>query len=189
MIDYNELRPGQFIEYEGSVFQILEASFLRMQQRKPVMRVKMKDLISGKIKEVSFQQSDRLEEANLEKIKAVFIYENKGQYWFHEVGNPKNRFFFEADFLGASAQFLKPSLEVTVLKFKDKFVSVELPIKVDYKVKEAPPSVKGDTASGGSKQVILETGAKVTVPFFINQGDIIRINTQTGEYVERVEKG
>ena len=188
MLSYNELKPRHLIEYENSVFQILEASFLRMQQRKPVMKVKMKDLISGKVKETSFQPSDQLEEADLERIKSRFIYESRGQYWFDEIGNPKNRFSFTQETFGNSAQFLKPSLEVVVLRFQDKVISVELPIKVDYEIKEAPPSIKGDTASGGSKQVILETGAKISVPFFINQGDIVRINTQTGEYVERVQK-
>ena len=94
MLSYNELKPGHLIEYENSVFQILEASFLRMQQRKPVMKVKMKDLISGKVKETSFQPSDQLEEADLERIKSRFIYESRGQYWFDEIGNPKNRFSF-----------------------------------------------------------------------------------------------
>ncbi|MFA6136005.1 MAG: elongation factor P [Candidatus Paceibacterota bacterium] len=188
MIAYNELRPGMLIEYENSVFQIQEANFLRMQQRKPVMKVKMKDIISGKVKETSFQPSDQFDEANLERMKSRFIYENKGQYWFDEIGNPKNRFFFDVDMLGTSSQFLKTNLEVIALMFKDKIISIELPVKVDYEVTEAPPAIKGDTASGGSKQVVLESGAKISVPFFINQGDIVRVNTQTGDYVERANK-
>ncbi len=83
-------------------------------------------------------------------------------------------------------QFLKKDLEIKAFKFKDKIINIELPIKIDLKVIEAPPNIKGDTAQGGTKTVILETGAKINVPLFIKEGDIIRINTQTGEYVERI---
>ena len=84
--------------------------------------------------------------------------------------------------------FLKSNLEITALKFKGKLINIELPIKVDYKIIEAPPAIKGDTAQGGAKAVTIETGAKINVPLFIDEGDIIKVNTQTGEYVERVEK-
>src|SRR5690606_16732 len=97
MLSYNELRPGHFIAYEGSICEVLDAQFLRMQQRKPVMKVKLRDLVSGKVKETSFQQSDELEEAEIERMKARFLYENKGEYWFDELGNPKNRFTFTAE--------------------------------------------------------------------------------------------
>jgi elongation factor P len=188
MLSYNELKPGQFFTYQGVLYEVLEANFLRMQQRKPVMKTKIRDVVTGKVKEHSFQMSDELEEAELEKIKAVFLYQNKGQYWFSEVGNPKNRFFFTDDQLGIKTQFLKPNTEVIVIKWEEKIVGVQLPIKMDFKVVEAPPNIKGDTASGGAKTVVLETGAKINVPMFINQGDIVRVNTQTGEYVERVAK-
>jgi elongation factor P len=188
MLSYNELKPGLFIVYEGSVCEVLEASFLRMQQRKPVMKVKLRDLISGKVKETSFQQSDELEEADLERMKARFLYANRGEYWFDEAGNPKNRFALKESDLANKGQFLKANCEVVALMFGEKIISVQLPIKVDLEVTEAPPAIKGDTASGGSKQVTLETGAKVNTPFFINTGDVVRVNTETGQYVERVEK-
>ncbi|HPW34205.1 MAG TPA: elongation factor P [Candidatus Paceibacterota bacterium] len=188
MLSYNELKPGQLIVFEGVLYEVLEANFLRMQQRKPVMKTKLRDLIGGKVKEQSFQMSDNLEEAELERMKSKFLYENKGQYWFDEIGNPKNRFFFTADQLGMKAQFLKSNIEVTVVKWNDKIVNVQLPIKMDLKIVEAPPNFKGDTATGGTKVVILETGAKVNVPMFVNEGDIIRVNTELGEYVERAQK-
>jgi len=188
MLSYNELKPGQLIVFEGVLYEVLEANFLRMQQRKPVMKTKLRDLIGGKVKEQSFQMSDNLEEAELERMKSKFLYENKGRYWFDEIGNPKNRFFFTADQLGMKAQFLKSNIEVTVVKWNDKIVNVQLPIKMDLKIVEAPPNFKGDTATGGTKVVILETGAKVNVPMFVNEGDIIRVNTELGEYVERAQK-
>jgi len=188
MLSYTELRPGLFIEWQKTLWQVLEADFVRMQQRKPVMKTKLKDVLSGKVREISFQPSDEIEEAELSKIQARFIYESRGQYWFDETSNPKNRFFFTAEQLGSRVNFLKASTPVTALVYGENVISVELPIKMDFVVIEAPPSIKGDTASGGSKQVILETGIKISVPFFINEGDIVRVNTQSGEYTERVEK-
>jgi elongation factor P len=188
MLAYNELKPGLLISLDGTVYEILEAAFLRMQQRKPVMKVKMRDIISGKVKETSFQPSDELEEAELERMKSRYLYENKGEYWFDEQGNPKNRFSFKADQLGIKAQFLKGNCEVTAIKFGDRLISIQLPVKIDLKVVEAPPAIKGDTASGGGKSVVLETGARVTAPLFISEGDTVRVNTDTGEYVERVQK-
>lgn len=186
---YNELKPGTFIIFEGQPYEVLEFAFLRMQQRKPTSKTKLKNLITGKVKEQTFHQSDILEEAELEKMSSRFLYESKGVYWFDEVGNPKNRFSFNKDALKNSADFLRPDMETTAVKFEGKIINIELPIKVTYKVTEAPPAIKGDTAQGGSKAVIIETGAKINTPFFINNGDVILVNTQTGEYVERVEKG
>ncbi len=188
MLSYNELKPGMFFTYEGSLYEVQEANFLRMQQRKPVMKTKLKDLVTGKVKEQSFQMSDQLEEAELDKMKAVFLYENRGQYWFNELGNPKNRFFFTSEQLGIKAQFLKPNTEILVIKWEDKIINIQLPIKMDLKIVEAPPNFKGDTATGGTKTVVLETGAKINVPMFVNENDVVRVNTETGDYVERVDK-
>ena len=189
MLSYNELRPGHFIAYEGSVCEVLNAQFLRMQQRKPVMKVKLRDLISGKVKETSFQQSDELQEAQLDRMKSRFLYESKGEYWFDEAGNPKNRFKFSADELGGKTQFLKPQTKVTALMFGEKFISIQLPVKMEFKVTMAPPAIRGNTSSGGNKQVEIETGAMIGTPLFIEEGDIIRVNTETGMYAERVKKG
>jgi elongation factor P len=188
MLSYNELKPGVLFILDGQPFEVLESEFLRMQQRKPVMKTKIKSLISSKIIDRSFQPSDQFEEAEVEKMKAQFIYENRGEYWFNEVGNPKNRFALKSEIIGDTAKFLKPNLETSAIKFGEKIINVELPIKIDYKIIEAPPAIRGDTAQGGTKVVILETGAKINAPLFINEGDTIRINTQTATYVERVEK-
>ncbi|MCL5012305.1 MAG: elongation factor P [Patescibacteria group bacterium] len=185
MLSYNEVRKGHVIVYEGSAYEILTADFLRMQQRKPVMKVKMRELATGKVKETSFQPSDEFEEAELDRVPTVFLYKNKGECWFCEKGNPKNRFMIPEGDLGMSAQFLKSNGEVTTVKFGEKIITVQLPIKMDLKVVEAPPSIKGSTASGGTKQVTLETGAVINTPMFVNEGDMVRVNTETGEYAER----
>lgn len=190
MLSYTELTKGVLFVMDGEPWEVLEANFLRMQQRKAVVQTKIKNLMTGKIVDRNFQASDNFEEAEMEKMKSVFLYESRGVFWFAEPGNPKNRFSINKEELSEQAvNFLKPNMEISALKFKDKFVSIDLPIKNDYKVVEAPPAIRGDTAQGGTKVVTIETGAKLSVPLFINEGDSVKINTQTGEYVERLEKG
>jgi len=188
MLSYNELKVGTLFIKDGQPYEVLDYSFVRMQQRKPVAQLKIRNLITGKVQNYTAHQNESFEEAEIEIIGANFIYTHRGQYWFNEINNPKNRFALDENVIGDSVYYLKPNIEVRAFKFKDKIINIELPIKVDLKVIEAPPAVRGDTAQGGSKTVTLETGVKVNVPLFINQGDIIRINTQTCEYVERVEK-
>ena len=147
---------------------------------------KIRNLITGKLLDRNFQASDNFEEAEVERKSANFIYETKGQYWFHEEGNPKNRFSLEADVVGEQGRFLKANTKVMTLVFEGRVIQVEIPVKMEFKVTEAPPAIKGNTAQGGSKMVTIEGGAKINAPLFINEGDMIRVNTQTGEYVERV---
>lgn len=190
MLDYNELKVGTIFtkNEDPDPYQVLEYSFVRMQQRKPVAQLKIKNLISGKVQDYSAHQNESFYEAEIERVTARFIYHNRGEYWFHETGKPQNRFALKDDIIGEMGQFLKPNTDVKTLKFGEKVIAVELPPKIDLKVAEAPPAIKGNTAQGGEKLVTLETGAKINVPLFINEGDTIRINTQTGTYAERVEK-
>ena len=174
---------------DGAPYEVLDSHFLRMQQRKAVVQTKIKNLITGKIVDRNFQPSDNFEEAEIEKKPAMFIYTNRGEYWFHEEGNPKNRFMLMQELLGDAAQFLKPNTPVETMVFEGKVITVKLPVKADFKVIEAPPAIKGNTAQGGSKVVTLEGGAKLSVPLFVNEGDMVKVNTATGEYVERVGKG
>ncbi|MBX4215739.1 elongation factor P [Candidatus Parcubacteria bacterium] len=151
-------------------------------------------MVNGRIVPATFHAADKVNEAEVGSREIKFIYERKGEYWFAEANDPSKRFFMSNDAIGPQARFLKGNMVVTALTFsadedeEAKIIGVQLPIKVELAVKEAPPSIKGDTASGGGKNVTLETGATVTAPLFVNAGDVIRINTETGEYVERVEK-
>ncbi len=188
MLSYTDLTKGVLFVMDGQPYEVLEAHFLRMQQRKAVVQTKIRNLITGKVLDRNFQPSDSFEEAEIEKKSAIFIYVNRGEYWFNEEGNTKNRFALPEDVLGEAAQFLKPNTKVVTVVFADKVIRVTLPVKMDFKVIEAPPAIKGNTAQGGTKAVTLEGGVKVSAPLFVNEGDIIRINTETGEYVERVEK-
>jgi elongation factor P len=138
------------------------------------------------VTEYSFHVSDKAEEAELENKDIQFIYETKGQFWFHEVGVPSKRFSLTQEQIGNGARFLKKDAIAKALIFEDEIIGVKMPIKVELKVVEAPPATKGNTAQGGSKQVKVETGAMVNTPLFINEGDVIRINTEDGQYSERV---
>jgi elongation factor P len=186
MLAYTDLTKGVLFIMDGAPYEVLETHFLRMQQRKAVVQTRIRNLMTGKLLDRNFQSSDSFEEAEIDRKKAIFIYQAKGQYWFHEEGNPKNRFSLESDIVGDQGQFLKPNTTVQTMVFKDKVIKVEIPIKMEFKVIEAPPSLKGNTAQGGTKVVTIEGGAKISAPLFINEGETIRVNTQTGEYVERV---
>ena len=188
MLSYNELKIGTLFVKDGQPYQVTGYEFVRMQQLKPVAKLKIKNLISGKATNYTAHQNESFEEAEIKTIPVKFIYQHQDKYWFHEIDNPKNRFSLDKNIIGESIQYLKPDTTTKALKFKNQIINIELPIKIDLKVIEAPPTIKGDTAQGGTKSITVETGAKINVPLFIKEGDIIKINTQSGEYVERTEK-
>jgi len=185
MFDYNELKPGTIFVMDGEPYEVQEFSFLRMQQRKPVAQTKIKNLITGKVIPRNFQHTDSFEEAEINYKKVKFLYGNRGKFVFCELNNPSARFELPEDSIGEKSRFLKPNSEVEVVSFKERVINVELPIKMQFKVIEAPPSIKGNTAQGGNKVVKIETGASINAPLFINEGDVIEVNTQTGEYTGR----
>jgi elongation factor P len=188
MLTYTELKKGLMIVFENQPYEIIESDFLRMQQRKAVVQIKIKNIINGKILDRNIHASENFEEADVNKKEVKFLYNHRDEFWFCDINNPSNRFSLSSDGIGSQAQFLKNNTVVTAIEYNGKIVNITLPIKMDLKVKETPPGEKGDTATGGKKLAELETGAKVNVPLFVNNDDIVRVNTQTGEYVERVEK-
>ena len=188
MLSYTDLTKGTIFVMDGEPYEVLEYAFLRMQQRRPTTQTKLRNLLTGKIATRTFQQSDSFQEAEIEKESVVFIYNSRGEYYFYKKGDKSSRFSLAEEILEEKGKFLKPSIECIAYKFGGKIINIELPVKIDYLVKEAPPSFKGDTATGGSKSVVLENGLTINVPMFINEGDTIRINTESGEYAERSEK-
>ena len=188
-IGMNDLKPGVFFIYEGQPYTVLETHHLKMQQRRPVMQTKMKNMLNGKLYERNFQQSDIFEEADIEYQNVKFLYNHREEYWFCHENDPSERFQLSQGLIGDAVKYLKPNTVVKAILFNQKIINIELPIKMDFKVVEAPPAIRGDTAQGGVKQIKIETGTVINVPLFINEGDIIRVNTQSGEYTERVNKG
>lgn len=188
MLGMNDLKIGTYFILDGQPYEVLESHHLKMQQRRPVLQTKIKNLINGKVLERNFQQSDTFEEADIKKSKVKYIYNHRGQYWFSYEDNPSKRFNLTSEILGNAINYLKPNMILDALLFNGEIININLPVKMDFKVIEAPPAIKGNTAQGGNKQVTIESGAKINAPLFINEGDVIRINTKTGEYVERVSK-
>ena len=188
VLSYNEIVQKKVIVMDGQPYEVLSSHVFRMQQRKPVNQTKLRNLKTGKVTEYSFHQSETAPEADIEFEDITFLYSNRGEFWFSEKGKPGNRFKLDEALLSEQAKFLKQNADVEAMKFDEEIITIKLPIKLDLKVKEAAPAVKGNTAQGGSKIVTLETGATITVPMFINEGDVLRVNTETGEYVERVSK-
>lgn len=188
MLSYNDLEKGTIFLYEGQPHVVLHAEFLRMQQRKPVKKTELKSLITGKIIQRNFQMSESFQEVEIDKKQIKYLYNHRGEYWFCDAKDPKIRFSISADIVGKQADFVKQNTEVTAIKWGEKIITVEFPIKAELKVKEAPPAEKGNSASNTTKAAILETGATIQVPMFVNTGDIIRVNTDTGMYTERVSK-
>jgi elongation factor P len=187
MLSYNEVKPGVAVIVDGEPYVCIWNNIMKKQMRRPVNQTKLRHIIKGNTIEYSFQQSDKLEEAEIEKKAAVFVFkdERKGEWVFHEAESKSARFTLDDDLVGDGGRFLKPNMEVETLAFDGKIFAAKLPIKVRLSVKDAPPDVRGNTAQGGSKIVTLETGAPLTVPMFIKEGDVLVINTETGEYVER----
>ncbi len=188
VLSYNEILPKIVVTYNNEPYEVLSSHIFRMQMRKPVNQTRLRHLVSGKVVEISFHQNETVTEADVDTMQAVYLYTNKGESWFAQVDNPKNRFSFPDEVVHDRVQWLTQNSPVEVLTYEERPMTVKIPVKVDVQVKDAPPAVRGNTVSGGTKLVELSTGAKVDVPLFINTGDIIRINTDTGLYTERVEK-
>ena len=188
VLSYNEILQKTIINYNGEPYEVISSHIFRMQKTKPQNATKLRHIVSGKVVEISFHQSDTVTEADVERMQALYLYTGRGESWFVEVGNPKNRFSLPENAVHDKVQWLVPNAAVEVLTYEEKPLAITIPIKVELVVKDAPPAVKGNTVSGGTKLAELATGAKVDVPLFINTGDIVRINTDTGEYAERVEK-
>ena len=195
MLNYNEIKPRARIILEGEPWEVVENQVSRKQANKPVNKTKLKNMISGRVIEHTFHVSDTVVEADTEKRDIIYLYyqEKKDEYWFCDASDRKDRFVLAKETIGDQIKYIKENSTVIGLVFhqndEESIIGIQYPMKVELAVTEAPPSIKGDTATGGKKVVTLETGAAVTAPLFINVGDIISINIDKEEYSERVEKG
>ncbi len=188
VLSYNEITLKKVIIHEGEPCLVVATHVFRKQMRKPVNITKLKGLKSGRSLEVTFHQNETVEEADMENRTVTFIYKKPGEYWFHTAGKPGERFALSDDLIGSQGRFLKERSDIEASVFDDEVIGLKFPIKVELKVKETMDAVKGNTSSSALKEVTLETGATVMAPMFINTGDVISVNTETGDYSERVEK-
>lgn len=188
MLRYTDLKKGTVFIMDNYPWIVLESRLVKLQRQKPIVKAKVKNLKTGTTIEKTFTQADEFEEAEVETKKVKFLYGHRGKFVFIE-NDPSKRIELKEDLIGENVKFLKKGAEVDLIIVHDEIIGIKLPIKMDFKVIEAPPSFKGDTAQGGTKIVTIETGAKINVPMFVEVGDIIRVNTEDGSYVERVAKG
>lgn len=185
MLNFNEIKTGRVIKVNGEPYIIIKTDHHKMGRGGAVLKTKCRNLINGSILEKTFQGVEKAEEAETQTKKANFLYKDKDEAFFMD-NESYEQFSLQVEEIGDSARFLKDGTDVDVLYFEGRPVSISLPIKMEFKVVSAPPGVKGNSAGNINKVVEIETGAKINAPMFINEGDLIRVNTDTGEYVERV---
>lgn len=185
MLDYNEIKLRKYIILDGVPYEVVASHVSRKQANKPTNQTKLKSLLDGRVIQKNFHSSEKVQEADIERKKIKYLYNNKGEFWFCEEDDPSKRFSLEENVL-ESPKFMKENSLVDAKLFNDEIIGTSLPVKVGLRVVDAPPAVKGNTSGGADKLVTLETGAVVTTPIFIKEGDIVEINTETGEYKGRV---
>ena len=179
-----DLKVGTVVNIDNAPYQIINNSFMRTAQRKPVMRTKMRNLINGSVMEKTFIAGESFELADVARKNVQYLYKDTVDAYFMDMENYE-QFSFSLEFLGDMVGYLQEGKEMSALLYNEKPISIQLPPKVVLKVVETTPGVRGDRAQAGSKPAKLETGAMVNVPLFIEEGEMIRVNTETGEYVER----
>ena len=184
LLNFNEIRSGAIIKIADQPYIIMKTDHTKVAQRRPVVKAKLKNLITGNILEQSFVENEKVEEAETETKKANYQYktENEANFMDNET---YEQFSLSLDQVGDKLAYLKEGTDVDIFYFQGQPVGLKLPIKIALKVISAPPGVKGNSAGNVTKTVELETGIKVNVPMFIEEGETLLINTDTGEYVGR----
>lgn len=186
MYTITDLKPGRAITIDGQPYIVVASQFGRKSQSKANMQCKLKNLKTGAVVARNFQGSEKIEEADVGYKRVQFLYGNDDDGYTFMNLDDYDQFVLQPDTLEQSKSFLQEGLEVDALVFDGNPIGINLPSTVVLEVKETIPGVRGDTATGGGKPATTETGLQVTVPLFINEGDKIRVNTETGAYMERV---
>ncbi|MDR0797499.1 MAG: elongation factor P [Nitrososphaerota archaeon] len=185
MISSNDFRTGVTIELDGEVFQIIEFQHVKPGKGAAFVRTKIRNVRSGGVIEKKFNAGERVPRARLDRREMQYLYkEEDGLYVVMDNENYEQRTLTDVQ-IGDSVKWLKENMNLGVLLYNNDVIGVDMPISVELRVTETEPGVKGDTATGGSKAAVMETGAVVQVPFFINEGDMLIIDTRTGSYVSR----
>ena len=183
----SDFTKGLPIKYNNETYVIVSYQFVNPGKGTAFTRTKIKNAKSQKVIEVTFKSGENIEEANVEYRKCQYLYNDGKDFYFMDNGNFE-QISISAENIGDMSDYMMDGTEVTCVYIDSKPFTIQLPPKMEFEVVDSPPGEKGDTATGGSKHVTIKTGAKVSAPLFIKEGDVIRVNTSTGEYVERVAK-
>lgn len=184
MISSNDFRPGVTIEIDGMVWQVVEFQHVKPGKGAAFVRAKLKNLQTGSVVERTFNAGEKVPNAQVERKPMQYLYGEDGSYYFMDV-ETYDQIMLTKEQLGDALNFIKEEMEITVLFFNGTVIGVDIPNSVELKVVETEPGIRGDTATGGVKPAKLETGYVVKVPLFINEGDVLRIDTRSGAYLER----
>ncbi len=185
-IGYGDLRKGMAIELEGEPYLVVDYERNKMQQRAPTMRIRFKEIRSGKVLDKSFSGYDvKLTPADVDRRSAQYIYDEDDLCYFMDV-DTYEQFPLSKSQISDELRYLIDELTVDLVFFQDQPISIELPITVDLKVVDSPPGLKGDTATGATKPATLETGLTIQVPLFVNEGETVKVDTRSGSYLSRV---
>ncbi|MCH3958928.1 MAG: elongation factor P [Selenomonas sp.] len=184
MINSTDFRTGLTIDIDGGVWQIVDFQHVKPGKGAAFVRTKIKNVETGAVVERTFNPNEKMPAAHLDTRTMQYLYEDGGMYTFMDTESYEQT-ELNADALGDSLNYLKENMEVNLQMYKDRIIGISLPNSVNLKVTECEPSVKGNTATGATKMAKTETGYEVRVPLFINEGDVLRIDTRTGNYIER----
>jgi elongation factor P len=184
MLSMSEIKVGRLVRISGEPYAVIKTDHHKMGRGGAVLKIKVKNLLSGNILDKTIQGNEKLDEAETEKRKVNYLYKDERQAFFMD-NQSYDQFSLDLETLGEKIYFMKEGADVDALYFEGKPAAIDLPIKIKLKVTSAPPGVKGNSAGSVNKKVTLETGAEIAVPMFIKEGDEIIFNTDSGEYVER----
>ena len=187
-IEYNQVTPKRTITLDGDPYTVLTANISKKNRQKASNNVRLKNLRTGSVIERTLHQSEMFDEAEITKRPVQYLFRKRDEYWFCEQDKPRARFHLSAAVVGNLDQFVTENSMVEALEYNGEIMSISVPIKVELRVTEAPEAVKGNTSSGATKEIVVETGYRLQAPQFISPGDVVSINTETGAYAERVEK-
>ena len=184
MISSGDLRKGITIELDGKLYQVIDYQHVKM-KRTALARLKLRDIRDGHTIEQTFQTTEKFTRARLDYRRMQYLYNEGDLYYFMDVESFE-QMPIDGSQLGDALNYIKEGMSLEVSSYKGELVGVELPITVELQVTETDPGFKGDTATAGNKSAKLETGTTIQVPLFINEGDVIKVDTRTGVYLERV---
>lgn len=187
MISTGDLKRGVSFEIDGELYRLLEFNHIKMGRGSAQVRMKLRNLRTGAITEKTVQAGERFQRARLDSHTVQFLYADEGTYNFMNT-ETFDQLSIPQSLLGDDVKFLKENMEVELLSYGDEAIAIELPPNVELRITYTEPGIRGDTASGTTKPATVETGATVLVPLFINQDEVIRVDTRTGQYIERVSK-